>query len=957
MASLKPHDLDALRGKLAIALPALKAIANGKKAKLPHYHWVVSQLDKMDKTGHLPESILDYFVHENPDDPINKSIISVHADTAPATHINKETLEIIAQSGVTNVDVFGLANHDRDFVNRITEDGHFSDAATLVFAPGGPQSLYLLIRAIQYNLDNPKNQKFIIIQDTIDDEEEKETAREKAFWQPMLRALEFRKASKFRNQLGISISRNPKHTKRKLEKYAQDKSRIIPSALLHRRPDFSDGIELLYATSNGKKIHETDDIVRVTGRAASVRNPFHFLAYFFSAEEVSGTYSGNALEKLNQIIDRILDIGDREAKRRGADPAATDYKKLQWKLGVETAKKVARTRPSDFATEKNADPKKLAVIANDTGFSLQLYDADDNRIAINLAQQREFAEARPYTHPEKPFPGVELNHILDALGGPLRLFEQLRLFKERYEAETGQKISIRAEEVSSTIAMPLVDDFDDIQISAFYGAAQYDVTFDVPTNLNGALTFNHFFVTRGKNPRRLQSLIDTPEFYADNHDAQALKLLLDYYQVPKLSQAELAKRAALHNTERPMPRIMNELSYASSGMDWSDRAAIRNLFSSHEAFLFSEKTDKHGLKDDAFVDHVFIASSLGVGRQTRQPHIYGKALAYQNLRKKNGEIDRTHSAAPYWKLVEALQHRFLVKQMDYELVDVTGNAAQVAAFIHTQMLKKIPQEDYRFETETHGVEAASGDKPYRIAILGSASTKQKAHLAEIDMFINQITISNIPRAIEFKTGGGRYGVMGRAHQSIAAVRARNEELMAMQTSYVPQAIYSKEIQCPATIVLEGTNYSSLTKINLPKGDQFIVAEDIFERMDDIVDADCIIAGAGGIGTIQELVRVLQLKRIYPEKRHVPLIIFNTDGRYDAFKSGFTQKYLEANNIHFLDADCFGKGYPKQPLMQQAERVVERAVSLTQDAFAEWDQRHPRNAGKPSAAPAPIGHKP
>lgn len=92
----------------------------------------------------------------------------------------------------------------------------------------------------------------------------------------------------------------------------------------------------------------------------------------------------------------------------------------------------------------------------------------------------------------------------------------------------------------------------------------------------------------------------------------------------------------------------------------------------------------------------------------------------------------------------------------------------------------------------------------------------------------------------------------------------------------------------------------------PNADEMVLASTLGERKSQIVErSNAIVALVGGIGTLDEVTEMIELKR--QGKNNNPIVVLNTEGFYDGFKTqlqtmkdgGFFAHTIESV-IHFAD---------------------------------------------------------
>lgn len=95
-------------------------------------------------------------------------------------------------------------------------------------------------------------------------------------------------------------------------------------------------------------------------------------------------------------------------------------------------------------------------------------------------------------------------------------------------------------------------------------------------------------------------------------------------------------------------------------------------------------------------------------------------------------------------------------------------------------------------------------------------------------------------------------------------------------------------------------------------DEMIIAKSLGERKAAILDkSDVIVALAGGLGTIDELTDILELKR---QKHHdKPILVLNTDNFYEGLILQFNRMEEEGFNNFSLEKEIYFAETPEQIL--------------------------------------------
>lgn len=920
------------RREISRALPTLETMIAGKKANVAIVSWLVPQLTQMFLYGGIPESIPDYFQSDDP--AIGGSDIS----QAPVTHIAWRSYQKLATAldaaKISNVEIIGIETHDRERLTK--KQDAFASADNFVFTRGGIASLKLLLRAILFNLAAGDSKKLIIIQNNGGDKDLG------GYWTPLLRALGIahhkkRKIPELLKEAGIIVSVGTKDTITKLQAHGINTNRrnkkLAPPTLL----SYPHGIKAVPITTNELKVGDAQVIVNLRNANVVIRNAKALLGYFFSPKETSGTYSGNTLEKIEMAKSRILDIGEQEVKKLGLNDAHIDedeYKKLKWRLAIAHIKKMEMHVQKSAVENGQTGANNLVFFANDTGLHIEWFDNGEWKpLSFDPANAPpEFADAKNYMVKGKPFPGVELNHIYDSLGGARSFFKRLKDYKQRIEMESGRAIKLRAKNVSTYIAMPLVDEYDDVRLISSTSNIIYAIVLDPQPNLDAPTTSDFYLVPATDNPNNLTiEQLGRENTMGASPDAHALDTLFGQLGVPTLSKDKLEKRNAASVTLRSHPKPMGYTEIAT--IDWSQPGqSLEELFKKHNCFVFpNQKIDLAVIDPDpiyAKVKMLYVACEIAEGRQIRRDHIHGKIVAFPGIEKPE------HPFAFFWQTFNHFRSFHLVKQLPHVLIDAIAPDTEVAErLIHHNLLKYRAPKDIQFSEPPHG--APPPENVYRLAVLASASTKQPMHLLKIEHFLHEVCLSVPNTPIVIKNGGGFDGGMGQTHRVIDTIRASTALLNV-------GSIYRHEIQCLDTLHLEGCFHSVFSDSERHPHDCFEITKEIPERKDKILDADGVVCFDGGIGSLSEALHlIIQKRELEKEKAQIPLVFVNSEGAYTPLQAMLPQKWCRENGIYFVNADMLGKDYYLRDTNDQARMAGEAAAKIITKHREKWLETQPR----------------
>lgn len=116
--------------------------------------------------------------------------------------------------------------------------------------------------------------------------------------------------------------------------------------------------------------------------------------------------------------------------------------------------------------------------------------------------------------------------------------------------------------------------------------------------------------------------------------------------------------------------------------------------------------------------------------------------------------------------------------------------------------------------------------------------------------------------------------------------------------------------------LHGVSYTTFHHLARKNADEMIVAKTLGERKAAFLEkGDAVIALVGGIGTLDEITEIIELKKA---KHHTkPIVILNTDNFYEGFKMQMermrNEGFLKSNLYNVVENLVFFAKTPKQAI--------------------------------------------
>lgn len=273
--------------------------------------------------------------------------------------------------------------------------------------------------------------------------------------------------------------------------------------------------------------------------------------------------------------------------------------------------------------------------------------------------------------------------------------------------------------------------------------------------------------------------------------------------------------------------------YNSNGDQTITLSNIQKKIRESDAFVFTP---------GATLEDMFKAASIFVGFQTNDADLKGKTTAILNA---------DHSWDAFIALIRHMRDLGTVHQAPEEFLDILYRPKHVVSSLEESYQRGIKRtealSDAKHYSTTEAGRSGSTDAPARsVCIFCSASIKKEPYLQAGYMLGKQLAQAGIGCV----SGAGRTGIMGQVVKGS-----------------VENGGWAAGSNVPHIIELEG----------LPEGlSEFWPRGDIYTRMEVMIErSDAFVAMPGGMGTVQEVMALLLLKKIGdPLMRNKPVVIYN-----------------------------------------------------------------------------------
>jgi predicted Rossmann-fold nucleotide-binding protein len=631
----------------------------------------------------------------------------------------------------------------------------------------------------------------------------------------------------------------------------------------------ADGATIFVATATRKKYRE---IFTIHNRQELKINilPIDILVDgYISPIEQSGSYEGNAAEKIGAAFEAWERMKPSTQVKR-----LTDIGRRLHAMG---------RRETDAALEM----EEIFFISEDSGFHFMQTNPLNN---FNISTEMEFADISHKIDPRVPFPGVETGPGILGNYGVSNFFSNVGKILQRYD-ESGYPTTtevINKSVIALAQLQPNPGTYDahvkeKAKKIVMYMSETRENFQTFPAPASGSLEIGNFLIPLDKK----QTEAELGEEWAVSESPRALAW-----------QALIADQAIAKDTAFAHGPLKEKDYYVAIVTDDSYQAALPSinalmkLYNSAEfhveklsaeiTTLADVQTKMLAGKDAIILDfdpkrarekfwrNLWIFSSLIVGEQTRDKYKLEKPLYLVNPSMQGKK------PFDYLELITHDLHILGTIAQDPRTLYKTVNAAADAI----ELLKEDRNDYLRYDPPAYSIgpkiEAIGDESPkeFNVALFVSASNENENVLA----IGSQLSAKLSKEGFGIFSGAGLYSGMGAITQAIVEIK---DECDAHHTGFnVPHIMDAGEVR--------GKNIVKML-------DRFQLCRDIYERIEGLLAADAVIVAPGGMGTIQELSGFALLKEMSLENPDAPyaksfktkeLVILNSLIEFGGHKRGF-----------------------------------------------------------------------
>lgn len=858
----------------------LDAMLSGEKPLVdpdnPAQSFLIKQMERMFEDGHLAEPYQSYMTlpHELDLPPEQMQEISKYKGVTSREPLHKNiTTEgrslrsTLSNWNVANAKVLG---EDPAFLYRKNVDEQLSQADAFVLTQAGLAGLYQFVRYLNLTMDQaqPNPKAHFVLQNSED------------YWDPFLSRFEFilEQTDRFK----VTNSRHDTAVYLNDELAEEDKTRQVGFDSSVRVPE--PGHQILLMSTNPKKMKDYRAASSERQDGVRYRDFFSVVSVHpKGADELSYSYSGNVLEKLEGLVDVIVRIGPAEFR--------------------------------ELVESKGLPVSKASIMLEDQGLEME----------GDLFKGLEFANcAKGRNNPYRSSgPGPELKGIVNSVASePFNGYTGDRAFVERvfaanervYGADAKPKIPAR--EISCALITRLDTLLESIEgaIKKHYGESPVsginpdviyqdvvnDNCFDIimadvrnfiqrtPNKDDVALELKNFLIPEKSTKGDIQD--DIPgyqsQFGIPGNVYKAVARTWGFAdrrsEIGNLGAAfDKADGIDLNKKKTKAfkyPDPLTETAYSIQTTDGETveiKSALR-IFHEHcleqDGFIFKDSPDK---KD--FWKDMFSGTSLLVGKQLKDPAVSGDPLVFAR-----GRIHNILQRFSKWLIPTPLEALC-------EIVD--DNKDEINKALERQFRELDP-----CQPETHVMQKNGHEAPeslFRVTVYCSAGSTDK-DLQEQSRELG-FDLGNLGFAVKTGGGTGPDGLMVQVNEGVQDTKNGFIPFLQTQSGVQDSDLPRTHSACHHSI--QTAEEEGL----YDKSDYYDVCPDIYLRMDKLQQTDAEIVFPGGAGTFQEAAySALKRQAHLTEVTNRPLIIVNHNGIYDEFIAEIPEGDFEALNIKIAD---------------------------------------------------------
>lgn len=838
---------------LSYASAILDTILSGHKPFLdPNSEtdgWVVDLFKLMERENTIPENWDQFAI--TPGQNLKRGMIdgvtSMSVLCAPLVRKGKEWEEKLLDAGIRNFHVLGLDPAFRFYGQNVDQA---NVAQCFVLPEGDFDSLSQFLKVVDHNRKHSSAPKPIVVDNR------------NGFWNELREQCSESQWA----ENGVSFVGTMDQAVRFFQAHVDPENLVLDPLVVDHPFLFKEKNPVMFlGTSNLKKIM---DFRAVKNKFAPMLSCYPFetvFGKFREPDETSRTYFGNALEKIEAMLDVIYET-------------ASSYDALVTKF----------------------PDKPLVLIANDTGARLRLVDKEGVEVPVDWVNCPELQKAKHFIAEgkERWWPGAEIKMVSSAMGKSTVFYSTvLKSIRDRVSQEIGKELDFRYIDDSVYVYAVLNGDRENVRLFATKGMHEDGMKF-LPSPRDGDIDFENFSLPLNNNPEGgSRTDLGHEALLGDSSTLHGIMSFLETIKFPEpinLHRAFDEKKGKILNM-RNIPRrtvgVIGDFSAdgRSSGLvDFKRQSHLhgysrpRGKFNIADAEGFEEYLATLnalilGGADDVDlspVERAAFYSRVMVAIQTKHPSLSGKPVIVVD----DGNMD------PVLEWIFETQnflynHKLYDVKIDqrFHFVDCLRSGFVAANKALEQYVEPICfSRGYTKDGED------ISNRP-TVTLFGSAGTYDPQHIGKGENF----AIGLAERDLHLRHGGCSRGVVGGAADSFASHRDKIGKG------------YMTGIQCHTLLRSEGVNDGN---------DCLKVYDVIGGRKLDLYQSDIAVFLAGGWGTVEE---AFDLFAMIDAGRAEPQSVIFVDYPFDAapnettfqhIRNFLTPEMMKKYNISFVKSE-------------------------------------------------------
>jgi len=629
------------------------------------------------------------------------------------------------------------------------------------------------------------------------------------------------------------------------------------------------GGKISFGSTQPKKPEDARKVFDDAKAKLDIVGPGSLLHWFLSAEETSLTFTGNAYEKVEAVLDRVYNT-----------------------LGYE--KFIAGLK------EQGIEPDTLVFLVNDCGAYLN----------TDYSGEPEFV---PSAHKVGvgAWPGVETGPISDAQGGVRQFYSSLNAMRLRKEG-AGEVVDLSGVDNQTYMAFKIMPRREDVRIFEYsaYVPVRFETTPTHSVAEDDVVNALHFIVPTDPAIPPEFSNKHAAEFldvYLAKYGAEsyALRAFLKEAQIPLSSQPSFQRKTALqlptvfriatqHNgfsNEYKFMQVPDLSSYLSNLKMRTDRyspadpgAYVEMTKDADAVVLGYHSPEITNNWNEYFLTLLDMWCTFMVDKQVTIESFSGRPLVVINPSchfthngKINGQLDwrdpETERAFldfmrnidprenPWGHMINFMRYLheagFVKQEPKYLYDQYSPDDPDVVEQIEQSIVRSYPDrlKSSNFHRESYGPDRSD---LCEMTVFGSASTWVIHHLNNAE----EMGRYGIARGMHVRTGGGARGVMG------AVGRGAMDEIEKRGCGHYSAIQMVRMVQFESCYPLAEEAQASTNK-------HLAIEETLDDRMLSLFRSDILVTLAGGIGSYAEIVRFMNWKEMgLPGFEDKKMIILN-----------------------------------------------------------------------------------